>query len=69
MKKLIKFVKAFGFNSLDCLAPYTVINGQFGKCHFCWTYRAALEWLACYDAEFGATYVLNFNGEQVARKS
>lgn len=56
-------------NSVDCLAPYTVINSDFGKCHFCWTLEQAHEWVDCYDVNvFGITRIYNFNGEILARK-
>lgn len=66
MKKAItNFIR----NSIDCLAPYTVYNYTFGKAHYSWTRRAALEWLACYAAEdFGTTVILDFNGSLIAAK-
>lgn len=69
MKKLFACVKRFVRNSVDCLAPYTVINAEMGKEHFCWSLKEVFEWLECYDADlFGSTHVFNFNGELIARK-
>jgi len=62
-------IKNFIIDSIDCLAPYTVYNAQMRAQHNCWTWKAALEWLSCYDAEgFGETSVHNFNGELIAMK-
>jgi hypothetical protein len=37
--------------------------------HFCWKWKAAMEWLACYDVEqFDSTAVYDFNGELIAMK-
>lgn len=61
MKMIIK--------TLECFAPYMVRNVQFGKMHLCWSRSAALEWLACYDAEdFGTTEVFGFTGNLIASK-
>lgn len=62
-------MKAFILNSLDCIAPYSVFNDQCGKLHYSWTYKGACEWLACYDAGvFGESFVMNFNGDIIAKK-
>lgn len=69
MKKLFKSIKAFAVNSLNTVAPYTVVNEEFKKEHYVWTWNAAMEWVACYDAQaFGSTGVFNFNGEVAAIK-
>jgi hypothetical protein len=62
----MKAIKNFIKNSLECLAPYMVRNAHFGKLHLCWTRKAALEWMACYDAaDFGTTELFGFNGELI----
>lgn len=63
MKKLIAFIN----NSIACVAPYTVINTEFRKQHFCWSAGSAIAWAQCYDPEvFGATEIYNFNGIVIA---
>lgn len=64
---MIKAIKSFVIESLNCLAPYTVINSHFRKQHFCWTAGSAIAWAQCYDVEmFGETNIYNFNGEKIA---
>lgn len=70
MKNFKQAVISFVLESLYMLAPYTVRNVEFGKCHYCWTYADALEWLAAYDArDFGVTNIHDWNGEIIAYKA
>jgi len=75
MKKLFlnvyKKARQFVRDSVELsFAPYLVINSKMGKEHFCWSWKAAQEWLTCYDArKFGPTIVYNWQREIVAMKS
>lgn len=70
MKKLLKKIQNEVKATIAEFAPFAVINSACGKTHYCWSYKAALEWLACYDAgNFGTTWVFNFFDKPIACKA
>ncbi len=69
MKKLIKYLTKQLQLTVNEFAPYAVVNKEMGVTHFAWSYKAALQWLACYDAgNFGPSFVFGFTGRVVAAK-